>query len=402
MFSIANFGNVNIATVSRSEAQEAAGGPLGPGNRPPGGPANRPWTTTRSFGDVTTSTDETIPGFHTIPALPTRELTSVEIVPPFKIIPTRPTDLSSPPATPANDIISPNGGVTDQTSTSVGNSISIPSNMAPTTSTGGVHTASQRNSDASSNRTLVITLSTILSVVAFLILFGSIFLCYRFKRGRLPVFKRGISPIDDEEIESWKANRDDEKYTSLNRDERHNSTGSVKKPPSVIVYQNPAVARASGEHSPHFSCGHSYQRSIDIPQTPVLARAPNSRPGLTDETVEGDDAYIPSPRRHPSRLSKLPSPRHARTRSSRSSISVGSYHAWLGSPNSPRASNEYSHYYPRTSHSYDRKHTRIYSNSSNPPRLSFEDDFFMGGLSPRPLIRRSDFTPESEIGRAIG
>ena len=346
-----------------------------------------------------TLAQKTIPGFHTIS---TREPTPVEAVPGFNTIPTRLSDQPDSLATPNNDILSPNGGVNEQTSTSVGTRPPTNSNMAPTTSTGGVNPASQKTSEGSSNRTLVITLSTVLSVVAFLILFGSIFVCYRFKRGRLPVFQRGISPIDDEEIESWKANPRDEKYTNLNRDERHVSAGSVRKPPSVIVYQNPAVARASGEHSPQFSFGHSYRRSIDIPQTPVLARAPNSRPGLTDETIEGDDAYIPSPRRHPSRLSKLPSPRHARTRSSRSSLSVSSYQAWPGSPNSPRASNEYSHYYPRTSHGYERKHARIYSNSSNPPRLSFDDDFFIGGLSPRPLIRRSDFTPESEIGRAIG
>jgi hypothetical protein len=378
---MANTTNTCVATVPLSETQAVGWSPPGSG-RGLGRVHDQP-----ASSSVKPSTTLAKPRLRTkhIASLPT--------------IPTRSTDQPSSLETPANDSGSTNGGVKPQPSTSVGDLFSTTPNMAPT---GSTQKPSQGDSDASSNRTLVITLSTVLSVVAFLIVFGSIFVCYRFRRGRLAVFKRGISPIDDEEIESWKANRGDEKYTSLNRNERHDSAASVKKPPSVIVYQNPAVARASGEHSPRFSAGHSHHHSIDVPQTPVLARAPNSRPGLTDETVEGDDAYVPPPRRHPSRLSKLPSPRHARTRSSRSSLSVGSCQAWPGSPNSPRASNEYSHYYPRTSHSYDRKHARIYSNSSIPPRLSFDDDFFVGGLSPRPLIRRSDFTPESEIGRAIG
>ncbi|CAI4216261.1 unnamed protein product [Parascedosporium putredinis] len=237
----------------------------------------------------------------------------------------------------------------------------------------------------STNRTLIITLSTVLSVIAFLIVLGTIIVCYRLKRGRLPFLARGISPIDDEEIESWKKSAAHEKYTrppTATVTRPSSSAVSIKKPPSVIVYQNAAGGTEAPELSPRSF--HTAKKSIDIPQAAVFARAPNSRPGLTDDAVEGDEAFIPTPRRHHSRLSK--SHRHVRSRSR----------------SSPRASNEYAHYYPRTSHSYDRKHSRIYSDSSNPPRSSFDDEYFMGAMSPRPLLPKPGPTPECEIGRAIG
>ena len=43
-----------------------------------------------------------------------------------------------------------------------------------------------------------------------------------------------------------------------------------------------------------------------------------------------------------------------------------------------------------------RQHSRVYSSSENPPRMSFDDEIFLGGLSPRPVVHKSD------IGRAIG
>lgn len=163
----------------------------------------------------------------------------------------------------------------------------------------------------------------------------------------------------------------------------------------------------------------SIKLSLDLPQTPVLARAPNSRPGLTDEAVEGDEAFISNHRRQTSRLSK----KHSRSRSSMS-------YQWAGTPPSQRSSE----CLPRTSQTWERrtdwsaitptsapapvhtygrscqergwekKHSRIYSDSSIPPQSSFDEDL-LGGLSPRPLLRGNmdmPTTPESEIGRAIG
>ncbi|KAK1688257.1 hypothetical protein BDP55DRAFT_62756 [Colletotrichum godetiae] len=253
------------------------------------------------------------------------------------------------------------------------------------------------------NRGLVVALSTVLSVLGVIIIIGAIFLCYRYRRGRLPFSRRGNSPIDDEEIESWKACRTIEKCTTVVVD-KHDSAGSIRKPASVIVYQNhnQHQPRPSTDTAPR-SLYHKRsmdKKSIDIPQTPVLARAPNARVGLTDDAVEGDLAFLPSPKRQNSRLSKLPSPRHGRHRSSRSSASVGSLREhWYGyhtdTELSPRPSVDPYFRMPSSAHS-DGKHQRVYSSPSNPPRLSLDEEYHMGGLSPRPFLR------QSEIGLAVG
>lgn len=257
----------------------------------------------------------------------------------------------------------------------------------------------------------MIALSTVLSVVGVVLIVGAICLCYRYRYGRLPLSRRGpfsrrgITPIDDEEIESWKASRGIEKSTTIVVD-KFDFPPPVRKPPSVIVYQNhnEYQPRASSDVSPR-SLYHKRSmdnKSIELPHTPVLARAPNARVGLTDDAVEGDLAFLPSPKRQNSRLSKLPplSPRHGRNRSSRSSASVGSLRDhWFGSQIdvelSPRTSADAYARMPSSAHS-DGRHQRIYSDSSIPPRLSLDEEHRMGGLSPRPYPRRS------EIGIAVG
>ncbi|KAE9570246.1 hypothetical protein CGCF415_v015656 [Colletotrichum fructicola] len=267
------------------------------------------------------------------------------------------------------------------------------------------------------DRSLVIALSTVLSVLGVALIVLTICLCYRYRYGRLPLApwrrrgpfsQRGCTPIDDEEIESWKANRAIEKSTTIVID-KHDPAPTVSKPPSVIVYQNhhhSNQSRASSEISPR-SLYHKRsmdKKSMDVPNTPVLARAPNARVGLTDDTIEGDAAFLPSPKRQNSRLSKLPplSPRngHGRHRSSRSSASVGSLRDhWFGYQTdvelSPRGSIDHYAHMPSSAHS-DGRHQRIYSDSSIPPRLSLDEEVRMGGLSPRPYLR------QSEIGIAVG
>ncbi|KAK1967233.1 hypothetical protein LY78DRAFT_15419 [Colletotrichum sublineola] len=257
------------------------------------------------------------------------------------------------------------------------------------------------------NRSLVIALSTVLSLLGVVIIIGAIYLCYRYRRGRLPFSRRGNTPIDDEEIESWKACRTIEKCTAIvvGEQDQHSSAVPVQKPASTIVYQDnsqqqPRMSTETASRSLYHKRSMD-KKSIDIPQPPVLARAPNARVGLTDDTIEGDLAFIPSPKRRNSRLSKLPplSPRHGRHRSTRSSISIGSLRDhWYGYhidvELSPRASADPYTRMPSSAHS-DGKHRQIYT-SSNPPRLSLDEEPHLGGLSPRPLFRRS------EIGLAVG
>ncbi|KAH7133612.1 hypothetical protein EDB81DRAFT_108097 [Dactylonectria macrodidyma] len=258
---------------------------------------------------------------------------------------------------------------------------------------------------------LVIVLATV--VPAAIVAIVTTVLCRRSRQRRFLFLKRGITPIDDEEIESWRTDKTDEKTPlaepTFSRSEDHQldqgfqghqrqqSSVSIRKPPSVIIYQN-GQSRVSEELAAHTI---KQKRSMDVPPTPVLARAPNSRPGLTDETVQGDDAFIPTLKRQPSRLAKLPptASRQSRTRNSRSSTvsEVGHHDPWHGHyPDKHTLTRMSSDYLPRANRSLDMRRQKRVNSISTPPRLSFDDDFFLGGLSPRPLIRKS------EIGRAIG
>jgi hypothetical protein len=99
-------------------------------------------------------------------------------------------------------------------------------------------------------------------------------------------------------------------------------------------------------------------------------------------------------------LAKLPPSRHSRTRSSRSSTmsTASPRDPWHGHyPDAFFGTRSSSEYLPRTHQSLDirRQHHRMHS-MSNMNRLSFNEEVYLGGLSPRPLVR------QSEIGRAIG
>ena len=260
------------------------------------------------------------------------------------------------------------------------------------------------------NRTTVIVLSTVLSVVGVILVVGAALVCLRCRRRRSNLFRRGITPIDDDEIETWKNKRHEKglgddagltAYGENNGHVKHESVSSTRKSTSVIVYSN---ARRSEERSPRsprtqFPYG---KRSLDgrkisldkeLPQTPIQARAPNAREGLTDDAVPGDDPFIQYPKRQTSRLSKMPPshpqhPRHAhtRTRSSFSLRSLGDHTRGYESEVelTPRTSHDYHEYQGRRS---NERHSRVFSSSSIPPRLSLSNDW-----------------PESPqmIGRAIG
>jgi len=302
---------------------------------------------------------------------------------------------------------------------------------------------------AGHDRTLVIALSTVLSVVGCLMVVGGLLICWRYRRRRVPFLSRGVTPIDDEEIATWKSPRtekagtlngdtdaeadaattggsspkDDEKSPVNNAHGKKASTSSVKKPPSVIVYSN---AQGQGRQSLDYYYdsespgsartvgGYSGKTSLDkaLPRTPIQARAPNSRAGLTDESIPGDDPFIVTTglKRQQSRLSKLPPTHrrsssyahhhHRRGQSSRSSTATrsmgagdfGGYASDIG-VSSPRYSHEQAVIRTRSSHS------RIYSSSSIPPRLSFGDEALTMSQS---LPSTSPWFRDDDIGRAIG
>ena len=291
---------------------------------------------------------------------------------------------------------------------------------------------------------LTIILATVIPFVFVLVLVLVLWRCARKRSYEL--FSRGITPVADEEIESWKNDRsidDSEKEpipeplvrghtrgpSSNNNSHDSNvirkpeatiplkkyhqhqkqqsSTSSITKPPSVIVYQNaPALVSSASEEMPR-SAGGKY--SMELPQTPVLARAPNARPGLTDDAVQGDEPFVPPLKRQPSRLSKnhpttqtpTQPPQHQRHKSAYGAVggSGGRGDRWYGSQSQSQSqdymSRKSADNIPRRGTASGRGHERIYSATANPPRMSL-DDTSPGGLSPRPLLHKS------EIGRAIG
>ncbi|POR35448.1 Uncharacterized protein TPAR_04353, partial [Tolypocladium paradoxum] len=263
--------------------------------------------------------------------------------------------------------------------------------------------------DKVSQRTLTIILATTIPSIV-LIIFASV-LYYRVRRQKSRLFNRGITPIDDEEIESWKFGGTDEKahipqsHSQAKHRSSHpihrptNSVASIQKPASIIVYQNPCQYNSCTSEDVPSSPPHGKQ-SVDIPQ-PVLARAPNARPGLTDETVQGEDAFISQVKRQPSRLAKHnpSSPRHNRSKSTRATMTgtTGGRDLWYGQQSEyqtpPRRSADT---FLPTSPTHRSGSNGVYSSRSTPLRTSFEEDLLLGGLSPRPVIHHS------EIGRAIG
>ncbi|KAI9674700.1 MAG: hypothetical protein M1817_001603 [Caeruleum heppii] len=153
--------------------------------------------------------------------------------------------------------------------------------------------------------TLIITLSAILGTVALAIFLG-LLIC---ARGYFRSAGR-VTPVDDEEIETW----------------RVNSTGSRVRVPSP-VYETQATSTPSEWVSEKYSerpfSIHSINTAPTIARAPSsppilvnIARAPNSRAGLTDSTVPGADPFVIIPRRPSSKLQK---PAPARTKSARSS-----------------------------------------------------------------------------------
>lgn len=281
-------------------------------------------------------------------------------------------------------------------------------------------------------RTVTIVLATTIPSVIVMIIAAVLWRRSRKRKSRL--FNRGITPIDDQEIESWKRGQgtcyddeDEEKQRAVAaavppRRQRSRPRGqhvdsrarssvvSVQKPPSVIVYQN---ARPSEELPSPPLPAHGKRSADTAPQTPILARAPNSRPGLTDETVQGADAFIRTclVKQSSFRLAKAPAafsprspPRHGRSKSTRATMTgtTGGQELWYGRqmdqqqqpplPLPPRRSADGILPPSPSHHAYGGG----FSSRSTPTRSSFEDEYSMGGLSPRPLIHKS------EIGRAIG
>ena len=274
------------------------------------------------------------------------------------------------------------------------NSASTPAAMPASLDSSSNSTASASSSPQSSNdhRTLILVLSSVLGFVGLLLIAAALFLAYRFGQGRTPFGHRSATPLDDDEIESWRGTVIEQKEHLPAVDpampNRHGNSIQLQSPPGWTWTASPTSARSAP--SPFTTS----------PNTPAfLAKAPNSRVGLTDETIPGADPFIPPVKRQSSRLSKPP-PGHVRSKSRRSSTSaksVWSYNGGIG-PNS--VSDKLPMWFDPDDHAVGKALGHMERSTSNSPATSIFESV-VGGLSPRPKSRARPWEGDMGIGRAI-
>ncbi|KAH7026574.1 uncharacterized protein B0I36DRAFT_160183 [Microdochium trichocladiopsis] len=246
----------------------------------------------------------------------------------------------------------------------------------------------------SMDQNLIIILSTVIPGTVVIVAGLTAFLCIR-RRRRGTLFNRGITPIGDDEIATWKIGPHSEKEALRPSMPPHHTPT-----PSTTSFKSPSVIQYTTSARPSFDLTSpvpllNKKISIDLPQFPgtaVLARAPNARSGLTDETVPGDEPFVDTLKRQPSKLSK-------RQTSSRASLDQRGRGSRTNSlKNSPDHGKSLD--LPRQSSDGSRKgHSRIYSTSSVPPVLSSSECAHFSALSPPPPPSRGR---KEDIGRAIG
>jgi hypothetical protein len=215
---------------------------------------------------------------------------------------------------------------------------------------------------------LIIILSVILGVLALVLIGTAICLFCRYRHGKAPY--RGATPINEEEIQSWRG-------TTVEQKRQY----PVIKPPSHVH-----TPRGVSIESPGWT--PTSTRSNNPPPS-FVAKAPNSRVGLTDEVVPGADPFVQTHKRQSSRLSKAP-PGHSRTKSRRSSTSG----------KSSRSIGRRQTWYDPDDESTEKEtgRTRDLDNCES-PGASICDGLSAGGLSPRP--KPKSWEKKDEIGRAI-
>ncbi|GAP82983.1 hypothetical protein SAMD00023353_0105220 [Rosellinia necatrix] len=267
----------------------------------------------------------------------------------------------------------------------------------------------KRDSGALNHDTLVTVLSTVFAIVG-VVLIAVVGIWFLQSRRRRRIFNRGLTPIGDEEIATWKVGRSDDKETEAYGGARPSHASKESTSSARIQYQKsgggsggarPSTDTAMAPRS--FINGGGF--SMDLPRAPeaaAFARAPNARTGLTDEAIPGDDPFVPPLKRQPSRLTKLPpglsrnpSRSNSRARIARSQSHSEHWHRSAeSSPSGSRATSSYG-----VGGGGGGGHSRIYSSSSIPPQLPGGDRDAYVGLSPPPSRRQQQ---QEIIGQALG
>jgi hypothetical protein len=272
-------------------------------------------------------------------------------------------------------------------------SSAIPSLRASSLSMSTTSSAMSEQSSSTHHRTLVIVLSTVLGFVGLALIAAAAFLTYRYCGGQYRFGRRGASPINDDEIASWRRNAQDQKQRIPSLD----PMPSTREVTPIALTHSPGWTWTASPTS---------IRTISavIPDTPsFLAKAPNSRAGLTDEAIPGADPFIATVKRQSSRLSKAP-PGHTRTKSRRSSTSGKSVWSFNGRDRistDMKAKDRHPTWYDPEDGAGN---NHIKDLDFSTPGTSEFDSLSTGGLSPRPKSRSKPWElelDEKEIGRAI-
>ncbi|TVY46148.1 hypothetical protein LSUB1_G000059 [Lachnellula subtilissima] len=251
-------------------------------------------------------------------------------------------------------------------------------------------------SNSNSHRNLVIILSAVLGFVGILLITGAILLIARYLRNQSPFAHRGASPINDEEIASWRGTSSEQKQpppysTQPSVTHDANTVGLAQTPGWIWPTSTSAVQPATPKPASM------------VPDTPsLLAKAPNARAGLTDETVPGAVPFIPPVKRQSSRLSKAPRG-HARSKSRRSSLSAKSMWSYKEpSMEMKRKETTPTWFDPEDDHNTGRE-LRDIDTPNDSPGTSIFDGLSAGGLSPRPKSRPRlwETEKEHEHGRTL-
>ncbi|TGO19984.1 hypothetical protein BPAE_0324g00020 [Botrytis paeoniae] len=186
-------------------------------------------------------------------------------------------------------------------------------------------TAASSTTSGTNRNTLIIILASVLGTLAIIVVSIAIYLFRRYRRER-SFTGRGVTPIDDSEIESWRRSGNERKVfmgedlvfdkETGGRDYFQSNTIQMAHSPGWTWTASPTSTRTRSTFYPSGISGY-------VPDTPTfLAQAPNARVGLTDEIMPGAEPFIKPAERHRSRLSK--SGGHSRTKSRRSSLSARS------------------------------------------------------------------------------
>jgi hypothetical protein len=244
-------------------------------------------------------------------------------------------------------------------------------------SSSAVAAASVSSSSTTKNHTQTIILVVCFALLGLILIILAMILFRRYRRRQspfAPFSRRGVSPIDDDEIATWRGNTQPMAKTPATH--VRNASSIVFQPYQGWAWNDSASPDST---SPAISPPPGSGEALPYPPPPV-AHAPNARSGLTDGAIPGAAPFVGPARRQSRRLSKAHSAGHMRSRSRRSSASVSSIRE-------PRTSTSNSQWIEPEDWAVQRKRSNSGPRAAKTAvgRTSMGDDVRPGGLSPRPI-----------------